>query len=263
MMRKQQPQSAGPSCAVVLAAGAGTRLRSANGSPGTPKPLTLVLGIPLIVRTLASLGSQGVREAVVVTGYGAEAVQGTLERESRLNGLRLRFAHNGSWSGMNGVSVLAARHIVGDRPFFLSMGDHLYGYSLLRRLAAHAVEGAALTLAVDYRRDPDIDLDDAVRARVDASSLITAIGKGLQPFDAVDTGVFVTGPLLFDALEEERRERGDCSLVHGVARLARQGLAAAVDIDGAWWQDVDTQTDLQAAEAKLRAALARELEPAL
>jgi choline kinase len=64
---------------------------------------------------------------------------------------------------------------------------------------------------------------------------IRGIGKGLAVYDAYDTGLFLIGPSLVQALETCGRP----SLSDGVAALARRGLARAVDVGDAPWLDVD------------------------
>jgi len=61
--------SARPLSAVVLAAGHGTRMRSAR-----PKPLHLLVGRPLVRLVLDALADCDVSRVVVVVGHGAEAV---------------------------------------------------------------------------------------------------------------------------------------------------------------------------------------------
>src|SRR5215210_2496856 len=55
--------------AVVLAAGEGTRMRSAR-----PKPLHLLCGRPMLLYVLDSLSGLDVDRTVVVVGHGAEQV---------------------------------------------------------------------------------------------------------------------------------------------------------------------------------------------
>ncbi len=242
--------------AVVLAAGGGTRLRATTGNRDLPKPLTLVAGTSLVALTLGTLRQEGIGRAVVVTGYAAEAVETHVGRVKGLSGLEVRFVRNPGWLLQNGLSVLAARHLTDGAPFLLTMADHVYSGSIVAALRAAPVNGAAAALAVERRIDTVRDLDDAVRVRTGRGSHIREIAKGLAPFDGVDTGVFLCRPALFDALEEERAERGgDCSLSDGIRRLAHQGRALAVDIPAdAWWQDVDTLADLRAAERLLAGA---------
>lgn len=242
----------GTETAVVIAAGAGTRLRRTSANGDLLKPLTPVLGVPLVVRTLGTLRDRGVRRVVVVTGYRAEELTSLLLADARLDGLDLEFVLNPDWQRQNGLSVLSARGHVNGKPFFLSMADHLYSGRVLDALGRTLPPGADLALAVDRRVGEVLDLDDAVRVRVDGGGRITAIGKGLAPFDAVDTGVFLCTAALFRALSAELSERGDCSLSDGVRRLAAAGRARAVEVpEDAWWQDVDTLADLRLAESKV------------
>jgi choline kinase len=240
-------------CAVVLAAGLGSRLRATVPDHGDlAKPLTPLHGVSLLVRSLATLATLGVRDVVLVVGYAEEQIR-TVAKEPRLSGLRITFARNPEWRRQNGLSVLAAREPVGNRPFFLLMGDHLFDVSLLRRLV-EAPRRGALTLAVDRRAQDIYDLDDAVKVQVSDDGRIVTLGKTLPHFNAVDTGAFIASPALFAALEQKRAEQGgDCSLSDGVAALARAGAAFAVDIGDAWWQDVDDYTALRIALDKLEA----------
>jgi len=69
----------------------------------------------------------------------------------------------------------------------------------------------------------------------------------VQP-SALDTGLFVFTPALFDALEEAVCD-GETMLSAGVQRLARQRRMRGVDIGAASWCDVDTLDDLRVAES--------------
>ncbi len=63
-----------PLCAVVLAAGHGTRMRSA-----LPKPLHPLCGRPMVLHVLDALSELYVERAVVVVGHGAEPITKTLQ----------------------------------------------------------------------------------------------------------------------------------------------------------------------------------------
>jgi bifunctional UDP-N-acetylglucosamine pyrophosphorylase/glucosamine-1-phosphate N-acetyltransferase len=62
-----------PLSAVVLAAGVGTRMRSAR-----PKPLHLLCGRPMVMHVIDALAELAIDRAVVVVGHGAERVTKTL-----------------------------------------------------------------------------------------------------------------------------------------------------------------------------------------
>lgn len=239
----------------MIAAGAGRRLRRTSVDDEIVKPITRVLGVPLIVRTLLTLREGGAARAVIVTGYQADEVEALLESESRLAPLSLRFVRNPNWQKQNGLSVLAARAAMDGEAFVLSMADHLYAADLVRTLQRTSRAPRELLLGVDTRVEAMPDPEDAMWVRLDRTGRILDIGKDIETYNAVDTGVFVADTSLFEALDAESRARGgDCALADGVLRLAREGLARGVDIGSAWWHDVDTRTDLLRAEQHLLTA---------
>jgi MurNAc alpha-1-phosphate uridylyltransferase len=74
-------QSTVPKCAIVLAAGLGTRMRPHNGA--IPKPLVEVGGKPLIDYSLDRLAAAGVERAVVNVHYLADALERYLAKRGR------------------------------------------------------------------------------------------------------------------------------------------------------------------------------------
>jgi choline kinase len=231
--------------ALVLAAGNGDRFKN-NSSHS--KLLTTVAGTPLLVRTLNSAWSAGITDAHVVLGYDADDVRAVALQRAPA-GLHLHFHENRDWHRENGVSVLAARSGLAARPFALMMGDHIFDPQTLHRLIRLARRPEEVLLCVDtHTTDPDI-VAEATKVRMDADR-ITAIGKILEPYDALDTGLFVCHPSVFQALEASCAD-GDSTLSGGIRRLAARGLVRGVDIDGACWCDIDTVADLTVAERLL------------
>lgn len=226
--------------AIILAAGNGDRFQT---DPPTrrSKLLALVAGTPLLVRTLRSAARAGVTDAHIVLGYDADAVQAAA-CEGTPNNLKLHFHFNESWHEENGRSLLVARQHVNGSPFALLMGDHIFEPAVLGRLLETAARTDEALLAVDSRTsDPEI-VAEATKVRMQGH-VVTAIGKTLDPYDALDTGLFVCQSSVFEATEESCAS-GDTTLSGGIARLAARGLVRGVDIGNAQWCDVDTIADL-------------------
>jgi len=228
--------------AIVLAAGNGDRFR--QSSPRS-KLLTPIAGTPLLSRTLESAYHAGITTVHLVVGYDADRVTGLAASAAPL-GLRIHPHLNLDWRRENGLSVLAARPCLRDRPFALLMGDHLFDAQTLRRLlSGPRAEGETL-LCVDRRPVPFEIAHEATRVRMIGNRL-TAIGKDVDPYDALDTGLFVCDPSVFGALETSIRE-GDTTLSGGIRRLTAAGRVVGVDIGEARWCDVDTVDDVRQAE---------------
>ena len=231
--------------AIVLAAGNGDRFQNATRRSKLLQPL---LGQPLILRTLTTAADAGIRSFHIVVGYQADAVREVVERGAP-PGTSVHFTYNPDWHLENGVSVLTARERLRDRRFALLMGDHVFEPAVLARLLQLSVGDTESILAVDARGVPPEVAAEATKVRLHGDR-ITAIGKDLTTHDALDTGLFVCAPALFDALELAR-ENGDTTLSGGIRELAARGLMRAADVGGASWCDIDTVDDLAAAESLL------------
>ncbi len=226
--------------AILLAAGEGSRLR-----PVTPyKPLCIVGDRPLIDHALAGLAAAGLERAIVVLGYGAEAIEEHLDRHPWP--LAVETVRVEDYRQPNGVSVLAAEQALAGGEALLAMCDHLVEPALYRRLAEAGAQGAA-RLGIDRDIESDlVDLDDVTCVRTDGERIV-AIGKGLEGYDCFDTGVFAIGPALFTAL----RQLASPSLTEGMRGLAAQDKAMIADCSGLRWIDVDDGAALDKAETWL------------
>jgi 1L-myo-inositol 1-phosphate cytidylyltransferase len=236
--------------ALVLAAGNGDRFHSGSSQSKLLQP---IFGRPLIIRTLESARAAGIRAAEVVLGYQSLSLRDTIEAMAPA-GLRVHFSYNRDWHLENGISALAARHAFPDRRFALLMGDHLFEPDVLRTLLATAADPDESLLAVDSRPAPADVAAEATKVRIEGGQIV-AIGKDLTAYDALDTGMFVCAPVLFDAIEVSRGN-GDTTLSGGIRHLAERGLIRAVDIGDAAWYDIDTIADLRHAENLLIGAAA-------
>jgi len=224
--------------AVILMAGSGSRLRRIGET--SPKPLLSLGGRSLISYTLAALVKAGVKTIYAVIGFESDllrtGIMALIPAETDLV-----WIENPEWQKQNGVSLLAAAHSV-KAPFFLTMGDHIFEDSIVDLLLRNA-NPKELNLAIDRKLDCIFDLDDAMKVQTCKERLI-AIGKNLEDYDAIDTGLFVCSPEIFAYLEKAKRD-GDCSLADGVRLMAADGKVRAIDVGNAWWQDVDSAETLE------------------
>jgi choline kinase len=231
---------------LIIAAGKGERIRSR----GESKPLISVLGVPLIERVVRSVTSGGVDEFVVVTGYNGSQVRAFLDGASKKLGVTITHVKNEEWDKPNGLSVLKATHVLRE-PFLLSMSDHIFDPTVVADILQTPPSEGEVVLAVDYRTDnPMIDLEAVTRVRTE-DGLIRDIGKGLQQFDAFDTGLFYATTALFDSIALSGSRDGDLSISGGMRLLADTGRARAFDIGDRFWLDVDVPDEIDSAEASM------------
>ena len=232
---------------LIVAAGMGGRLRQI----GQSKPLVPVNGVRLLERVITRARSAGVERFFVVSGYRGEELRAALDVFSAREAIPIVHVSNDEWQRGNGVSVLKARPFL-DGPFLLSMCDHLVDPDILRDLIASTLEPDTVTLAVDFNVAGSInDLDDVTRVMC-SNGRIVHIGKVIREFNAIDTGVFLCTPVIFDALEVSQAA-GDDSISGAMNVLAREDRARIFDIQGRLWLDVDDPATLDKAETLLNA----------
>ncbi len=231
---------------IILAAGVGARLGGSGG--GVPKPLMRVGGVPLVAHALAHAAASGCREAIVVIGHEGARVREAVEALDAP--VSVRFIVNPDPSTPNGESLLAAEPLAADR-FFLQMVDHLFAEPVLPRLAAVALNGGLAGCVLVDRAPVNIDLADATKVRL-AGDRVTAIGKGIGAWDAIDAGCFVLTRSIFAALRDVAPDEAR-SVSAAMRRLAARRALGAAEIGGVRWIDVDTPGDHAEAEAVMAA----------
>lgn len=184
-----------PSAVIVLAAGEGTRMKSA-----TPKVLHEVCGRSLVGHVVAGARSAGARRVVVVLGHGRDRVQQHLADAGEDLFFAVQEEQNGTGHAVRvALEQLADEAVVLDSgPVIVTAGDAplLGGETLEMLLAEHARTAAAVTMLSAVLPDPTgygrvvRDDDGTVTAIVehrDADEFILAI-------DEVNSGTYAFDP---------------------------------------------------------------------
>ena len=227
---------------LIIAAGAGTRIRSISDS----KPLTRFGNSFLIDHVILRALTGGAERFVVVTGYRGQEVHRHLEKLALARDIDMSCVRNEDHEEPNGHSVLAARDLL-PGPFLLTMCDHLLDPDIIRDLIACPIGREEVILATDNRLDnPDVDLEDVTRV-LEEDGYIREIGKFIEPYNAFDTGLFLANPSLFGAIDQSIAETADASLSAGIRCLAERNLARTHLIGDRFWIDVDDEVAFQKA----------------
>lgn len=124
--------------AVILAAGMGTRLRTAHAEK--PKGFLELTGRPIIADSIARLELAGITRIVIVTGYAAEHYQQLAARHEGL----IELVHNPDFATSGSMySLYCARDILDD-DFLLLESDLIYEQRALDVLIGHEMADAVL-----------------------------------------------------------------------------------------------------------------------
>jgi bifunctional UDP-N-acetylglucosamine pyrophosphorylase/glucosamine-1-phosphate N-acetyltransferase len=248
--------------AVVIAAGAGTRMKST-----LPKPLHPLVGRPMLLHVLDATAAIDLDAMVVVVGHGGDRV--TAEISALAPALPLRFIEQAEQRGTGdavaiGLSAVEADRLADDSLVVVLPGDTplLRPASLAELVEVHRSAGAAATVLT--ARVPDPTGYGRVIRGEDGRVLGIIEHRDASPeerlVDEINTSVFCfRGDLLGSALRELRpdNDQGELYLTDtiGLLRAAGHGVAAHCLADAVEASGVNDRRQLAEAEAELRQRL--------
>jgi len=197
-------------------------------------------GKPLLEHVISGAREAGIEKFVIVVGYRGCAIREWYENRP-FAGVDVAWVENPDYRKNNGVSVLCAKDLIHD-PFLLLMADHIFEPATAGALLRQPLGKNEVILGVDRKIESVFDLDDATKVRLEGDRIVD-IGKNLKRYNALDTGMFLCQPVLFDWLESAMID-GNCSLSDGLRIMGQNRTFKGFDIGGAYWQDVDTPAAL-------------------
>lgn len=227
--------------ALIIAAGKGSRLNHNY----LPKPLVPVQSMRLIEHIILGAKDAKIFDFTIVVGYKADLIRMELGSGEKY-GVNIEYIFNPDWEKGNGISVYAAKDNFKDN-FVLLMGDHIFDTAILQKLLHSGVNNQDSVLCIDSNLNgKHINLEDASKVCTE-NAKIRRIGKNLENFNAIDSGIFYYSSLIFRALETSIA-CGDDTLGGGNQVLSDWGKLKYMDITQHYWIDVDDPRDLQVAE---------------
>jgi len=179
--------------AMVLAAGAGTRLRPLSHQ--TPKPMVPVANRPVLHHVLANLARHGIRDVMLNLHAHPDQVRAYCGDGSRF-GLRLRYSMEPKLLGTAGA-VKKAENFLKDAPFIIMSGDGLSDIDITRFYRFHRRRRSFATMATK-----------AVDSRFEYGITVTGKGGRIRGFlekpswgevlsNKANTGIYLFEPGVF------------------------------------------------------------------
>lgn len=232
----------GPTRAMILAAGLGTRMRPLTND--RPKPLIEVRGKALIDHAIDRLVAAGVTLVVVNVHYRAEMLKAHLARR---RDVEIRISEEGSeLLGTGGGILKVLLHFEGE-PFFVHNSDSIWvegvGHALDRlkdrwdpERMDYLLLMASLITAIGYEGAGDFMMDSDGR-------LSRVAEQRISPF--AYPGVYILHPRIFDGAKP-----GEFSINPLWDRAIEAGRLFGIRLDGVWIH-VGTPEAVREAEAFL------------
>ena len=224
--------------AVILAAGLSTRLR--DHIKEKSKVLCQIADRPLLAFPVEVLMHAGVEEfKIVANQFNHIFVRKIMKElfEVKFEVIVNRFPELG-----NGYSALLGARHVHSEIFILSMGDHIYAPSVIKKILRRA--RSEFDIIVGGDSSPRyIDVREATKILTRKDQVIR-IGKNLREFTHVDIGVFVVKKSVLNEFISLSTRKITWSDI--INRAVERGYKVVIaDICGDYWTEIDTPNDLQ------------------
>jgi UTP--glucose-1-phosphate uridylyltransferase len=237
--------------AVVPVAGLGTRLLPATKSQ--PKEMLPVGRKPVVQYVVEELTRVGMKRVLFVTGPGKASIEnhfdlnGELIQTLRESGkedllaeleyeratVQYFYTRQRQLLGL-GHAVGCAKAFVGDQPFVVALGDSIIGMhaesDVVRRMTrCYQERNAAAVIAFEEVPAHDVGQYGIAQPKGDGeifeiADLVEKPGPGEAPSNLAIAARYVLSPVIFDALAETRRGKGDeIQLTDAIRTVIRGG----------------------------------------
>jgi len=233
--------------AIILSAGQGSRL--GHLVDDRPKCLIDFNGRSLLDRQLDTLATNGVEQAVVVTGFHDELVNEAIARRSGGPIVRTVFNPFYKVADNTGSLYMAREELAGE--CLVWNGDTLVSRALMAKVLANRQPGICVTID----RKEAYDEDDM--KVVEEGGRLRAIGKRLEMGEVNGESIGLLafrrgGAELFrEHIEKDMRTPEGTTIwyLRVIHHIAQEKEVRTLDISGEEWGEVDFPADVEAAQA--------------
>lgn len=240
--------------AIILAAGKGKRL---DGAAIKPKCLVEVGGLTLLQRQIDSLRELGVRDIVVVIGFGGDSIREHCDHQ-------VSFVENVDFAQTSSIySLWLAREYLSEG-FVVLNSDVLFHPELLAKLLNSSRDDALLISDQDLETNPLGDEEMKVKVR---DGLVVDISKDISPLEADGENV---GIVKFSATGAKVLVRYMDELIANGAKndwaprafleYARYHPLHALSTDGLPWIEIDFPEDYHRAVTEIYPQIESQLQ---
>lgn len=227
--------------------------------PGSPGPLTQVVGIGLFQRAVLTLQRAGIRQLIVLTGPEEELLKQALARGPRVT-IPVR------WMPIREFPLDDPRTweaMAAEVPGFCLVASvrGVFSRALIESLRREVQEGQAILVA-----QPVVQRgagDRRVPVKVQAERLLALGSSRAEEATLVAADLLVLPAGLMAAAPDVQAPPGAVPIRRWIERAAIDGRVRVLRTDGHpshWYQDVRTQADVPVAERKLFSSLKGEFE---
>lgn len=215
-----------------------------------PKPMTPILGVPLLERLVHTLKRGGVNQTIIVTGYRSQSIRRHLGDGSKLD-IGIKYAHNREYTRGNASSLKVARKYLSEtEPFLLLTADNLVSAKIIKKALSN-LDRTPL-LSVDFKPHYSRQVENATKVFVNKEGSIVNIGKNIRKWNGIFTGVLLLDNTIFNAIEQLEKAQA-LTITECIKQVITDGNPVwSADVSNHFWFHVDTPEDVSFVEHLLK-----------
>ncbi len=186
--------------AIILAGGAGTRLRPLTYA--RRKELVPVVNRPLLEYRLRGLQEHAVEDVIIACSRGTNEIEAHFGDGAQL-GLRIHYSYEDRPLGSGRAVKEAARAFGATGTLVVCNGDIITNVDLTAMIARHRGTGATLSMSLAPVHDPwdygVAEVDDSLAI----SSFVEKPPKGEEPSNLINAGTWLWEPEMLDRIPDD------------------------------------------------------------
>ena len=185
--------------AIIMAGGKGTRLRPICGAQ--PKPMTKLMGVPLLEHIIELLRQNGFTELCMTLAYKPECIIDYFG-DGKDSGVSIEYRVESEPLGTAG-GVRACADFVGNEDFLVISGDAACDFELSHLAREHEIHGGLVTMALYSHSEP---LRYGTVITDNGGTVISFIEKPCWErvvTDLVNTGIYMLSPRVLELIGGE------------------------------------------------------------
>ena len=238
-MKELVAEAEAPVRAIIMAGGAGTRLRPLTED--LPKPMLPVGNRPIMEHLLEGLKASGIRQVTVTTHYKPEAIERHFG-DGEAFGVQISYVSEAQPMGTGGSLALLEAP---DRPFLVINGDIMTDLDFRAMLDFHQRHSATMTVGVrPYEVQVPYGVIEAEGVEVKKLSEKPSINL------LVNAGIYLLEPTVYRYLPKSPA----FDMTDVIQRLLHDGQRVVSYPVGGYWLDVGRHEDYAQAQAKANLA---------
>ncbi len=236
--------------AVILAAGQGTRMGPLTCN--RPKVMLPVANMPLLSHVMLSARDAGIREFVLVVGFGQEIIKRYFGDGSSLN-VGIEYAHQKEQLG-TADAVRSAKGFVKDR-FLMLNGDIIVSPQHIRNMVEQSRDVVMTARYVDNPSEFGV-------LEVEDERVLRIIEKPEKPpTNLANAGIYVFPLAIFDAINKTRLSvRKEYEITESLQLLIDEGVGVGFLTLSGNWLDIGRPWDLLDANEHFLSGLKPEIK---